>query len=116
MLPLPVLPPSGLPPRLPLSPLVMLVVVVVLRSLGVRLVLLSTMVPLSGRLLSELTPLLLLLVLVLPVLPPRVTAPLPVREPLLERLVVVVVVVGRFTWLLGVAVVLRVVLVVLRFT
>ena len=76
--------------------------------------------PLSGRLLSELTPPLLLLplLLLLPVLLPRVTAPLPVREPLLERLVVVVVVVGRFTWLLllGVAVMLRLVLELLRFT
>jgi hypothetical protein len=73
---------------------------------------------LSGRLLSELTPLLLPLpLLLLPVLLPRVTAPLPVREPLLERLVVVVVV-GRFTWLLllGVAVMLRLVLELLRFT
>lgn len=80
--------------------------------------LLLTVVPLSGRLLSELTPLLLPLLLLLPVLLPRVTAPLPVREPLLERLVVVVVVVGRFTWLLllGVAVMLRLVLELLRFT
>lgn len=80
--------------------------------------LLLTVVPLSGRLLSELTPLLLLPLLLLPVLLPRVTAPLPVREPLLERLVVVVVVVGRFTWLLllGVAVMLRLVLELLRFT
>jgi hypothetical protein len=73
---------------------------------------------LSGRLLSELTPLLLPLpLLLLPVLLPRVTAPLPVREPLLERLVVVVVV-GRFTWLLllGVADMLRLLLEVLRFT
>ena len=75
--------------------------------------LLLTVDPLSGRPLSEVTVLLLL-----PLLPPRDTAPLPVREPLLERLVVVVVVVGRFTWLLllGVATVLRLVVELLRFT
>ena len=77
-----------------------------------------TVIPLSGRLLSELTVPLLPVLLLLPLLQPRVTAPLPVREPLLERLVVVVVVVGRFTWLLllGVATVLRLVVELLRFT
>ena len=61
---------------------------------------------------------LLPVLLLLPLLPPRDTAPLPVREPLLERLVVVVVVVGRFTWLLllGMATVLRLVVELLRFT
>ena len=74
-----------------------------------------TVEPLSGRPLSEVT---VPLLPVLPLLPPRDTAPLPVREPLLERLVVVVVVVGRFTWLLllGVATVLRLVVELLRFT
>ncbi len=76
------------------------------------------MEPLSGRPLSEVTVPLLPVLLLLPLLPPRDTAPLPVREPLLERLVVVVVVVGRFTWLLllGVATVLRLVVELLRFT
>ena len=76
------------------------------------------MEPLSGRPLSEVTVPLLPVLLLLPLLPPRDTAPLPVREPLLERLVVVVVVVGRFTWLLllGMATVLRLVVELLRFT
>ena len=77
-----------------------------------------TVEPLSGRPLSEVTVPLLPVLLLLPLLPPRDTAPLPVREPLLERLVVVVVVVGRFTWLLllGMATVLRLVVELLRFT
>ena len=118
-LPLPLLPPSGFPPRLSLSPLVVpMVVVLVLRSLGAKPLLLLTVEPLSGRPLSEVTVPLLPVLLLLPLLPPRDTAPLPVREPLLERLVVVVVVVGRFTWLLllGVATVLRLVVELLRFT
>ena len=80
--------------------------------------LLLTVDPLSGRPLSEVTVPLLPVLLLMPLLPPRDTAPLPVREPLLERLVVVVVVVGRFTWLLllGVATVLRLVVELLRFT
>jgi hypothetical protein len=50
------------------------------------LALLLTVMPLSGRLLSELTPPVLLPLLLL-LLPPRVMAPLPVRDPLLGRLV-----------------------------
>ena len=79
------------------------------------LALLLTVTPLSGRLLSELTlPVLLPLLL----LPPRVMAPLPVRDPLLGRLVEVLGALGRFTWLLllGVAIVVRLVLELLRLT
>jgi len=81
------------------------------------LALLLTVTPLSGRLLSELTlPVLLPLLLLL--LPPRVMAPLPVRDPLLGRLVEVLGALGRFTWLLplGVAIVVRLVLELLRLT
>jgi len=79
------------------------------------LALLLTVTPLSGRLLSELAlPVLLPLLL----LPPRVMAPLPVRDPLLGRLVEVLGALGRFTWLLplAVAIVVRLVLELLRLT